>query len=129
MWAMAAFTPRPVANRAQRILARLFEQAPAVMGQDFSAMIDRALAGLEAGATVFDAALGGLGGCPFIPGATGNIATEDAVFALEEMGVATGIDWRRLAAMVPAIEEAVGRPLPGRMAHLAGGACASPSKN
>lgn len=49
MWAMAAFTPRPVANRAQRILARLFEQAPAVMGQDFSAMIDRALAGMEAG--------------------------------------------------------------------------------
>src|SRR3546814_15580022 len=49
MWAMAAFTPRPVANRAQRILARLFEQAPAVMGQDFSAMIDLALAGLEAG--------------------------------------------------------------------------------
>lgn len=87
------------------------------------------VAGLEAGATVFDAALGGLGGCPFIPGATGNIATEDAVFALEEMGVATGIDWRRLAAMVPAIEQAVGRPLPGRMAHLAGGACASPAKN
>jgi hydroxymethylglutaryl-CoA lyase len=80
------------------------------------------VAGLEAGATVFDAALGGLGGCPFIPGATGNIATEDAVFALEEMGVATGIDWRRLAALVPPLEQAVGRALPGRMAHLAGGA-------
>ncbi|WP_316979822.1 hydroxymethylglutaryl-CoA lyase [Shumkonia mesophila] len=87
------------------------------------------VAGLEGGATVFDAALGGLGGCPFIPGATGNVATEDAVFALEEMGVATGIDWRRLAAMVPGIEQAVGRALPGRMAHLAGGACTSPAKN
>jgi len=81
------------------------------------------VAGLEAGATIFDAALGGLGGCPFIPGATGNIATEDAVFALEEMGVATGIDWRRLAAVVPNIEQAIGRALPGRMAHLAGGGC------
>jgi hydroxymethylglutaryl-CoA lyase len=79
------------------------------------------VAGLQGGATVFDAALGGLGGCPFIPKATGNIATEDAVFALQEMGVATGIDWRRLAAMVPALEQAVGRTLPGRLAHLAGG--------
>lgn len=76
------------------------------------------VAGLEAGATVFDAALGGLGGCPFIPKASGNIATEDAVYALEEMGVETGIDWRRLAAMVPAVERAIGRTLPGRMAHL-----------
>jgi len=81
------------------------------------------VAGLDAGATIFDAALGGLGGCPFIPGATGNIATEDAVYALEEMGVKTGIDWRRLAARVPALEQAVGRALPGRLAHLAPAPC------
>ena len=83
------------------------------------------LAAVQGGITRFDGSLGGLGGCPYAPGATGNIATEDAVFALEEMGIATGIDWRRLAAMVPAIEQAVGRRLPGRMAHLAGGACSA----
>lgn len=54
------------------------------------------LAGLEAGITSFDAACGGLGGCPFAPGASGNIATEDLVFMLEQMGLRTGIDLERL---------------------------------
>lgn len=76
------------------------------------------VAGLQAGVTVFDAAVGGLGGCPFIPAATGNIATEDAVFALEEMGVATGIDWRRLTGVAHKLETLLGRRLPGRMAQL-----------
>ena len=76
------------------------------------------VAGLQAGVTVFDAAVGGLGGCPFIPAASGNIATEDAVFALEEMGVATGIDWRRLTGVTHKLETLLGRRLPGRMAHL-----------
>lgn len=56
------------------------------------------LAGLEAGVTTFDAACGGLGGCPFAPGASGNIATEDLVFMLEQMGLRTGIDLERLLA-------------------------------
>ncbi len=56
------------------------------------------LAGLEAGVTVFDAASGGLGGCPFAPGASGNVATEDLVFMLEQMGLRTGIDLGRLIA-------------------------------
>jgi hydroxymethylglutaryl-CoA lyase len=56
------------------------------------------LAGLEAGVTVFDAASGGLGGCPFAPGASGNIATEDLIFMLEQMGLRTGIDLAKLIA-------------------------------
>jgi hydroxymethylglutaryl-CoA lyase len=76
------------------------------------------LAGLQAGVTIYDAAVGGLGGCPFIPNATGNIATEDAVFALEEMGVKTGIDWRKLGSLTLELEGALGRKLPGRMAHI-----------
>jgi hydroxymethylglutaryl-CoA lyase len=56
------------------------------------------LAGLEAGVTSFDAACGGLGGCPFAPGASGNIATEDLVFMLEQMGLRTGVDLGRLLA-------------------------------
>jgi len=55
------------------------------------------LAGLEAGITTFDSSLGGLGGCPFAPGASGNIVTEDLVFMLEAMGLSTGID---LAALL-----------------------------
>ena len=57
-----------------------------------------ALAGLEAGIRNFDASLAGLGGCPYAPGASGNIVTEDLVFMLESMGFATGIDLPRLIA-------------------------------
>jgi hydroxymethylglutaryl-CoA lyase len=51
-----------------------------------------ALAGLQAGITQFDSSLGGIGGCPFVPGATGNISTEDLIHMLHEMGIETGID-------------------------------------
>jgi hydroxymethylglutaryl-CoA lyase len=86
------------------------------------------VAGLQAGVALFDSALGGLGGCPFVPKAAGNIATEDAVYAAEEMGVATGIDWRMLGDLALKFEERLGHPLPGRLAHLprgpvADGAC------
>jgi len=80
------------------------------------------VAGLQAGVAIFDAAVGGLGGCPFIPSATGNIATEDAVHALEEMGVKTGIDWRKLKAVALELEALLGRSLPSRMAHLSSAA-------
>lgn len=76
------------------------------------------VAGLKAGVRVFDAALGGLGGCPFIPKAAGNIATEDAAFMLSEMGVETGIDWRSLKPAIARAEALLGRALPGRMGHI-----------
>ena len=58
--------------------------------------IANALMAMQCGVTVLDAAAGGLGGCPFAPGATGNIATEDLVFLCEEMGIKTGVDLARL---------------------------------
>jgi hydroxymethylglutaryl-CoA lyase len=73
------------------------------------------LAALQLGVSDFDAAVGGLGGCPYAPGATGNIATEELVHMVEDMGVATGVD---LAAMIAAAAEAerlVGRPLPSQV--------------
>lgn len=79
------------------------------------------LAGLQAGVTVFDAAVGGLGGCPFIPAATGNIATEDTVFALERMGVGTGVDWMKLRPVALRLAGILDRKLPGRMAYIDGG--------
>jgi hydroxymethylglutaryl-CoA lyase len=73
------------------------------------------LTALELGVADFDASVGGLGGCPYAPGATGNIATEELVYMVEDMGVATGID---LAAMIEAAAEAeriVGRTLPSQV--------------
>ena len=58
--------------------------------------IANALVAMQCGVMVLDAAAGGLGGCPFAPGATGNVATEDLVFLCEEMGVKTGVDLARL---------------------------------
>lgn len=72
------------------------------------------VAGLEEGITTFDASLGGLGGCPFAPGASGNIVTEDLAFMLEAMGCETGIDLERLLKVRRIIAEALpGEPLYG----------------
>jgi hydroxymethylglutaryl-CoA lyase len=76
------------------------------------------VAGLHAGVRVFDAAMGGLGGCPFVPKATGNISTEDAAFTCEQMGIETGVDWEALRAPVARAEAMLGRTLPGRMSHM-----------
>jgi hydroxymethylglutaryl-CoA lyase len=65
------------------------------------------VAGLEVGITTFDASLGGLGGCPFAPGASGNIVTEDLVFMLEAMGLRTGIDLPRLLEVRRVLREAL----------------------
>jgi hydroxymethylglutaryl-CoA lyase len=73
-------------------------------------------AGLEEGARVIDAAAGGLGGCPFAPGATGNVATEDVVYMLEGLGVPTGIDMTKLVAATNDISDQLGRPPASRVA-------------
>jgi isopropylmalate/homocitrate/citramalate synthase len=72
------------------------------------------LAGLLAGVTTFDASAGGLGGCPYAPGAAGNLATEDLVYMLDGLGVATGIDLSTLLRASRFIEPRVGHPLPSR---------------
>lgn len=65
------------------------------------------LAGLEVGISTFDSSLGGLGGCPFAPGASGNIVTEDLVFMLEAMGLSTGIDLPKLLAVRQILRDAL----------------------
>jgi len=75
-----------------------------------------ALAGLEEGVRRFDASLAGLGGCPYAPGASGNIVTEDLVFMLESMGFATGIDLGKLIAARAMLHEAMpAEPLHGQV--------------
>jgi hydroxymethylglutaryl-CoA lyase/(R)-citramalyl-CoA lyase len=78
-----------------------------------------AVAGLEAGATLLDASIGGLGGCPFAPRATGNVATEDLVYLLEGMGVETGVDLDALIGVAEWLASALDRDLPG-LTHRAG---------
>jgi hydroxymethylglutaryl-CoA lyase len=73
-------------------------------------------AGIEEGARVIDAAAGGLGGCPYAPGATGNVATEDVVYMLEGMGIATGVDLPRLVAATNEVSRLIGRPPVSRVA-------------
>jgi hydroxymethylglutaryl-CoA lyase/(R)-citramalyl-CoA lyase len=74
-----------------------------------------AYAALEGGATLLDASIGGLGGCPFAPRATGNIATEDLAYLLEGDGVETGVDLDALIAISEWLEGVLGRPLEGQL--------------
>jgi len=73
------------------------------------------MAGLAAGVRTYESAIGGLGGCPFAPGATGNICSEDLAFLLQSCGYETRIDLERLIAVAHDVEAAVGRPLPGQV--------------
>jgi hydroxymethylglutaryl-CoA lyase len=73
------------------------------------------LAALELGVSDFDASVGGLGGCPYAPGATGNIATEELVHMVEDMGVSTGIDLEAMIAAAAEAEGIVGRTLPSQV--------------
>ena len=81
--------------------------------------IANAWAAYTAGVRVFDASLGGLGGCPFAPRATGNIATEDCVYLMERSGVATGIDLDAAIAANHAFAKVLGRELPSLVAKAA----------
>ena len=74
-----------------------------------------AYAALEAGATTLDASIGGLGGCPFAPRATGNIATEDLVYMLESDGIETGVDLDALISISEWLESVLGRQLEGQV--------------
>ncbi|UEM07559.1 hydroxymethylglutaryl-CoA lyase (plasmid) [Skermanella rosea] len=107
-----------VADPAQvhRLCARLIGQFPAVsfelhLHDTRGRALANMLAGLDAGITTFDAAVGGLGGCPYAPGATGNVATEDAVSMLAAMGVRTGIDEGALLHAASLLADWRDRPL------------------
>lgn len=77
------------------------------------------LAALIEGVDSFDSSVGGLGGCPYAPGAAGNVATEDLVYMLERMGIETGVDLAKLIEVARWAENLVGRSLPGRVKDAA----------
>jgi len=73
------------------------------------------LAALQAGVVRFDGSLGGLGGCPYAPGASGNIASEDAIHMLQAMGYETGIDLQRLLTVARQLPAIVGHDVPAQV--------------
>jgi hydroxymethylglutaryl-CoA lyase len=109
--------PRQVA----RLVARVLEHVPAAdltlhFHNTRGLGLANVLAAYDAGARRFDAALGGLGGCPFAPGASGNICTEDLVNMCDEMGIATGIDLQKLIVLSRTLPALVGHEVSGQVA-------------
>ncbi|HVY49492.1 MAG TPA: hydroxymethylglutaryl-CoA lyase [Minicystis sp.] len=113
-------TPRQTRDIVARFLDAMPEARFALHLHDTrGTALANALVGLEMGVTTFDASVGGVGGCPYAPGAAGNLATEDLVYMLHGMGVATGVDLEKLVAAGNVAEQVIGRPLPGKV-HKAG---------
>ncbi|MEO6462197.1 MAG: hydroxymethylglutaryl-CoA lyase [Candidatus Eisenbacteria bacterium] len=109
-------TPAGVGDVLGALGARIPRESTALHMHDTrgTALVN-VMAGLLLGIRTFDASAGGLGGCPFAPGATGNAATEDVVYLLHGLGIQTGVDLPKLVAAAVPMEEALGRPLPGHV--------------
>jgi len=113
---IGAGTPRQTAAIVERLLGELPTEAVALHMHDTrGTALANILTGLELGIRNFDASVGGMGGCPYAPGAAGNVATEDLVYLLHGMGVKTGIDLERLVEAGKAAASIVGRTLPGKV--------------
>ncbi|WNC92972.1 hydroxymethylglutaryl-CoA lyase [Paraburkholderia sp. FT54] len=109
--------PRQVARLVTRVLERLPATALTLHFHNTRGLgLANVLAAYEVGARRFDAALGGLGGCPFAPGASGNICTEDLVNMCDEMGIPTGIDLQKLIALSRGLPALLGHDVPGQLA-------------
>lgn len=109
--------PRQVHRLVQRVLTRIPASALTLHFHNTRGLgLSNVLAAYEAGARRFDASLGGLGGCPFAPGASGNICTEDLVNMCEEMGIDTGIDLPHLLTMSRRLPALLGHDMPGQVA-------------
>ncbi len=113
-------TPRQTENILRLALTELAPEKVAMHMHDTrGTALANVLVGLELGIRDFDSSVGGMGGCPYAPGAAGNLATEDLVYMLDGMGVDTGVDLERLVEAGRVAESIVGRSLPGKV-HQAG---------
>lgn len=107
--------PRAVRERTRRLLEMCGSDRLVIHLHDTQALgMANAYAAMDVGAKAFDASVGGLGGCPFAPGAAGNLATEDLVFLAAKLGLETGIDLDKLWRAVELAGELVGRKVGGR---------------
>lgn len=113
---MAWATPKSIRELVGKVRSRWPDMTLSLHLHDTRGMgIANAYAGLEMGVAIYDSTVAGLGGCPFAAhkGAAGNVCTEDLVFMLDEMGIATGIDLDKLIEVAQLAEDIVGHPLPG----------------
>ncbi len=117
-------TPRDVQDRVSQIAAEVPLDRVALHFHDTrGTALANIVAGLDAGVRIFDGAVGGLGGCPYAPGASGNVATEDLIQMLHGMGVDTGVDLDALVDCAAFIESHLKKRLPGRYLRVVRGAC------
>lgn len=108
--------PVSVGNLMETLGKRLDMHRLAVHLHDTQAMgMANAAAAVQAGVRIFDSSIGGLGGCPFAPGAAGNLATEDMVFLAYKMGYGTGVDFPQLMLLVKELDGIIGRRVGGRI--------------
>lgn len=108
--------PLSVGRLIDLIARRIAMERLAVHLHDTQALgLANATTALQAGIRIFDSSVGGLGGCPFAPGAAGNLATEDLVFLAFKVGLGTGVDFARLWDVVYDLEQIIGRPIGGRI--------------
>jgi hydroxymethylglutaryl-CoA lyase len=108
--------PLEVGRLLERLGRRIGMEQLAVHLHDTQAMgLANATTAIQAGVRIFDTSIGGIGGCPFAPGAAGNLATEDLVFMAYKMGLGTGVDFDKLWGIVLGIERSIGRPIGGRI--------------
>jgi len=115
--------PRQVRDVLSRVIAEIPKPEVAVHFHDTrGTALANILVAVEMGITTVDAALGGLGGCPYAPGASGNVATEDVVYMLEGMGVRTGVDLDRLVDCARLASTVVGHEVPSKYYRAAIGA-------
>jgi hydroxymethylglutaryl-CoA lyase len=110
-------TPRKVRDLLRAVAASVPVAHLAMHFHDtYGQALANLYAGMEEGVRVIDSAAGGLGGCPYAPGATGNVATEDVVYMLQGMGIATGVDMPKLVAATNEISKLIGRSPVSRVA-------------
>jgi hydroxymethylglutaryl-CoA lyase len=113
-------------NQIEEVISQVLKIAPAErialhLHDTRGTALANVLAGLQLGITKYDSSAGGLGGCPYAPGAAGNVATEDLVYMLQGMGIETGIDLNKLVTASKGIAKALGRILPSKYLQAATG--------
>lgn len=112
---IGAASPKDVHDTVGELLSAISSEKIALHFHDtYGTALANVVAGLQLGITTFDSSAGGLGGCPYAPGASGNLATEDLVYLLDRMGIQTGVELHRIFEASCLMAEALGRRLPSR---------------
>ncbi|PIC04441.1 hydroxymethylglutaryl-CoA lyase [Anoxybacillus flavithermus] len=114
--------PVQVQRTLEQLLKRFSAEKMALHFHNTRGMaLANVFASLQMGVTTFDSSLGGLGGCPYAPGASGNVATDDLVYMLTQMGIDCGVQLEQLTEAARWIEEKIGRPLTSHHLHVVRG--------